>query len=138
MEEIAFDRGSITAVPFLGEHGDLNVLTKSAYLLRVKNHSLLFAAESCSISPKMYEHIQREIGDVDALFIGMECDGAPVSWMLMGHCSHSASIVAKTNPASCGIKLRTSNCHGGSVSLAGRSMSMRWARSREAQSRDEV
>jgi L-ascorbate metabolism protein UlaG (beta-lactamase superfamily) len=68
-------------VPFLGEHGDLNVLTKSAYLLRVDNHSLLFAADSCNIAPKLYEHIHRAIGDVDAFFVGMECDGAPVSWI---------------------------------------------------------
>ena len=81
MEEISFDRGSITAVPFLGEHGDLNVLTKSGYLLRVNGHKLMFAADSCNISPKMYEHIHREVGDVDALFVGMECDGAPVSWI---------------------------------------------------------
>lgn len=81
MEEVAFDRGTITAVPFLGEHGDLNVLTKSAYLLRLGRHSLLFAADSCNISPKVYEHVHREIGDVDALFLGMECDGAPLSWI---------------------------------------------------------
>ncbi|HXO05827.1 MAG TPA: MBL fold metallo-hydrolase [Candidatus Sulfotelmatobacter sp.] len=81
MEQIPFDRGSITAIPFLGEHGDLNVLTKSAYLLRVDDHKLLFAADSCNISPKMYEHIHRETGDVDAFFVGMECDGAPVSWI---------------------------------------------------------
>jgi L-ascorbate metabolism protein UlaG (beta-lactamase superfamily) len=81
MEEIPCQRGSITAVPFLGEHGDLNVLTKSAYLLRVNDHTLLFAADSCNVSPKMYEHIQHELGDVDAFFVGMECDGAPVSWI---------------------------------------------------------
>jgi L-ascorbate metabolism protein UlaG (beta-lactamase superfamily) len=81
MEQIPFHHGSITAIPFLGEHGDLNVMTKSAYLLRVNNHKLLFAADSCNISPKMYEHIQRETGDVDAFFVGMECDGAPVSWI---------------------------------------------------------
>jgi len=81
MEEIPFPRGSITAVPFLGEHGDLNVQTKSAYLLRVDHHSLLFAADSCNIAPKMYEHIQRELGDVEVFFVGMECDGAPVSWI---------------------------------------------------------
>jgi L-ascorbate metabolism protein UlaG (beta-lactamase superfamily) len=81
MEEIPFDRGSITAIPFLGEHGDLNVLTKSAYLVRVGWHSLLFAADSCNVSAKMYEHVHRETGDVDALFLGMECDGAPVSWI---------------------------------------------------------
>jgi L-ascorbate metabolism protein UlaG (beta-lactamase superfamily) len=81
MEEILFDRGSITAVPFLGEHGDLNVLSKSAYLVRIDKHSLLFAADSCNISPKMYQHIHGAIGDVDVFFVGMECDGAPVSWI---------------------------------------------------------
>lgn len=81
MEQIPFEHGSITAVPFLGEHGDLNVLTKSAYLVRVNGHSLLFAADSCNISPKLYEHIHHEIGDVEVFFVGMECDGAPVSWI---------------------------------------------------------
>lgn len=81
MEEIAFDHGAITALPFLGEHGDLNVLSKTAYLMRVGKHRLLFAADSCNISPEMYRHIHREVGNVDALFVGMECDGAPVSWI---------------------------------------------------------
>lgn len=81
MEEIAFPHGSITAIPFLGEHGDLNVVSKSAYLLRLGGHSLLFAADSCNLSPCLYHHLHREIGDVDTLFVGMECDGAPVSWI---------------------------------------------------------
>jgi len=81
MEEIPFEDGSITAVPFLGEHGDLNVLTKSAYLLRMGKHKLLFAADSCNISPELYRHVNRDVGDVDALFVGMECDGAPMSWI---------------------------------------------------------
>jgi L-ascorbate metabolism protein UlaG (beta-lactamase superfamily) len=81
MDEIAFDRGRITAIPFLGEHGDLNVLTKSAYHLRFGKHTLLFAADSCNIAPQMYKHIHEHIGDVDALFVGMECDGAPLSWI---------------------------------------------------------
>ena len=81
MDEIAFPGGSITALPFLGEHGDLNVLTKSAYLLATGKHKLLFAADSCNISPEIYRHVHREVGDVDALFVGMECDGAPVSWI---------------------------------------------------------
>lgn len=29
----------------------------------------------------MYEHVHREVGDVDAIFVGMECDGAPLSWL---------------------------------------------------------
>lgn len=81
MDELTFAQGSITAIPFLGEHGDLNVQTKTGYLVRTKNHSLLFAADSCNISGKMYEHVHADIGDVDVLFVGMECDGAPVSWI---------------------------------------------------------
>lgn len=81
MEEADFGHGSITALPFLGEHGDLNVLSKAAYLVRFGQHKLLFLADSCNVSPQLYEHIYRDIGDVDALFIGMECDGAPLSWV---------------------------------------------------------
>jgi len=81
MDELPFRQGSITAIPFLGEHGDLNVQTKTGYLIRTGRHSLLFAADSCNISAKMYEHVHADIGDVDALFVGMECDGAPVSWI---------------------------------------------------------
>jgi len=81
MEEIPFEDGSITALPFLGEHGDLNVLSKSAYLLRMGKHKLMFAADSCNISPEVYHHVHRDVGDVDALFVGMECDGAPMSWI---------------------------------------------------------
>jgi L-ascorbate metabolism protein UlaG (beta-lactamase superfamily) len=81
MEEIVFDHGSITAVPFLGEHGDLNVLTKSAYLLRIGDNSLFFAADSRNVAPQMYKHVYEATGAVDALFLGMECDGAPFSWI---------------------------------------------------------
>jgi L-ascorbate metabolism protein UlaG (beta-lactamase superfamily) len=81
MEELKLKNGTITAVPFLGEHGDLNVATKMAYLVRTDGNSLLFAADSCNISPKIYEHVHQEVGDVDVLFLGMECDGAPMSWI---------------------------------------------------------
>ena len=39
------------------------------------------AADSNNIEPKLYEHIHEQIGDVDVLFVGMECDGAPMSWL---------------------------------------------------------
>ena len=81
MDEI-HDRGvHITGLPFLGEHADLDIQTKMAWLVRVGPHSLLFAADSCNIEPKLYEHIHDEVGDIDALFLGMECDGAPLSWL---------------------------------------------------------
>jgi len=81
MDEISFNRGAITSIPFLGEHADLSVVSKSAYLLQVDDYKLLFAADSCNVAPKLYEHVHRQIGDVDAIFVGMECDGAPLSWL---------------------------------------------------------
>lgn len=81
MEELAIESGSITALPFLGEHGDLDVASKAAYLVRVGGHSLLFAADSCNIDPTIYRHVHREVGDVEVVFVGMECDGAPLSWI---------------------------------------------------------
>ena len=81
MEALDFTFGSITAIPFLGEHADLNIATKAAYLVKINRHSLLFAADSCNISHKVYEHVHRAIGDIDVLFLGMECDGAPLTWI---------------------------------------------------------
>ena len=81
MESIDFDHGAITAIPFLGEHADLNITSKAAYLVNINRHSLLFAADSCNVSPKVYDHVHNAIGDVDVLFLGMECDGAPLTWI---------------------------------------------------------
>ena len=81
MERIELDSGSITAIPFLGEHSDLNICSKSAFVVQFGNRSLLMAVDSCNFEPRLYEHIHAEIGDVDALFVGMECDGAPMTWL---------------------------------------------------------
>jgi L-ascorbate metabolism protein UlaG (beta-lactamase superfamily) len=81
MEEICDGNVRITGLPFLGEHADLDIHSKKAWLVRVGEVALLFAADSCNIEPRLYQYIHREIGDVDALFLGMECDGAPLSWL---------------------------------------------------------
>jgi L-ascorbate metabolism protein UlaG (beta-lactamase superfamily) len=81
LEELHFDGGSILGLPFLGEHSDLIIGTKLMYLVNIGQHSLMFAADSCNIEPRVYEHIHRNTGDVDALFLGMECGGAPLSWL---------------------------------------------------------
>lgn len=82
METVQASGGvSITGLPFLGEHADLDVKTKMAWLVSIHSHKLLFAADSCNIEPRLYEHLHEDIGDIDALFLGMECDGAPLSWL---------------------------------------------------------
>jgi L-ascorbate metabolism protein UlaG (beta-lactamase superfamily) len=71
----------ITALPFFGEHADLDIRSKMAWLVKIGPHSMIFAADSCNIESRLYEHIHREMGDVNALFLGMECDGAPLTWL---------------------------------------------------------
>lgn len=81
MEDVKTGDVRITALPFLGEHADLDIKSKMAWLVKIGPHSMLFAADSCNVEPRLYEHIHREVGDVDALFLGMECDGAPLTWL---------------------------------------------------------
>ncbi len=81
MQEIRHDSMVITGLPFLGEHCDLNIRTKLCYHVRLPNVSMIFAADSCNVLPELYRHVHDWIGNVDILFLGMECDGAPLSWL---------------------------------------------------------
>ena len=81
METFRFADASITGLPFTGEHSDLNILTKSCFLVEIGGFKLLFLADSRIVESTLYKHIQKQIGDVDVLFLGMECDGAPLSWL---------------------------------------------------------
>ena len=81
MESIEVPGGSITGLPFLGEHADLNIRTKLAYIIKLEGKSALCAADSNNIEPRLYEHIQQLTGNVDIVFLGMECEGAPLSWL---------------------------------------------------------
>jgi L-ascorbate metabolism protein UlaG (beta-lactamase superfamily) len=81
MEVINVAGGSITGLPFFGEHCDLNIGTKAAHLLRLGDKTFLLAADSNNIAPELYEHLYELVGNIDVLFLGMECDGAPMSWL---------------------------------------------------------
>ena len=39
METLPVEGGSVTSLPFLGEHADLNVRTKNAFLLELKGRT---------------------------------------------------------------------------------------------------
>ncbi len=81
METLDIPGGSLTGLPFLGEHGDLNIRAKIAHLVQLGGRSLLMAADSNAIEPRLYDHVRRMVGEIDVLFIGMESEGAPLSWM---------------------------------------------------------
>jgi len=81
METIRFSDVVLTGLPFIGEHSDLNILTKLCYLVKIGDFKLLFLADSRIVESKLYAHIHDQIGDVDVMFLGMECDGAPLTWL---------------------------------------------------------
>ena len=80
LETIKVQDGQIISLPVLGEHGDLNISAKNAYLIQLKNKSILCAADSNNIESELYKHIHNCFGNIDIMFIGMECDGAPFTW----------------------------------------------------------
>lgn len=80
LESLPLPDGKIISIPVLGEHGDLNIATKNAYWISLKGRSILCAADSNNLAPQLYAHIHHLLGDLDLLFVGMECDGAPYTW----------------------------------------------------------
>jgi L-ascorbate metabolism protein UlaG (beta-lactamase superfamily) len=81
LESIEIGNGRITGLPFLGEHSDLNVRTKMTYIVELMGNSILLAADASHPEPRIYEYIHELFGDLDILFLGMECEGAPMSWL---------------------------------------------------------
>jgi len=80
LDTIELPDGMITAVPFLGEHADL-AHGKVGYAVRVGKEQVLFAADSNCLDRHVYENVRRVVGPIQTVFLGMECVGAPLSWM---------------------------------------------------------
>lgn len=74
----------ITALPFLGEHGDLAITSKTGYVVEVENKRIAFLADSNNLDHRLYDRLKCIASQPDLLFIGMECDGAPTSWLYGG------------------------------------------------------
>lgn len=81
METINDGDAQITPLPFTGEHADLDVLAKACFMVTIDGFKLLFFADSKILEPALYEHVHKFTGDVDVVFLGMECDGAPLTWL---------------------------------------------------------
>ena len=71
LETIIIPSGQIIGIPFFGEHSDLNIQSKLAYFLEIKNTKVLLAADSNNIEPALYNKIFDFTGTIDILFIGM-------------------------------------------------------------------
>lgn len=73
--------GWMTGLPFLGEHGDLDIRTKLAWEFRLGGRRIVCAADSNNLDPTLYDRLRERVGTPDILFVGMECVGAPMSWL---------------------------------------------------------
>jgi L-ascorbate metabolism protein UlaG (beta-lactamase superfamily) len=79
--EVEFPEGKVIATPFLGEHADLDIRAKSTYMVRLAGRTVFVGADSSGIDPGLYRYMRGHIGSVDMAFLGMECAGAPLTWL---------------------------------------------------------
>ncbi|MET9564253.1 MULTISPECIES: MBL fold metallo-hydrolase [Streptomyces] len=80
-DEVEFPGGKVTATPFLGEHCDLDIRGKSTYWAEFAGKKVFIGADSSGIDPLLYRYVKRHLGTADIAFLGMECDGAPLTWL---------------------------------------------------------
>ncbi|MFI0371286.1 MBL fold metallo-hydrolase [Actinomadura sp. 1N219] len=84
-DEIPLPGGDrVVATPFLGEHSDLDIRSKSTYTVRLAGKTIFVGADSSGIDPVLYRYMRAHLGEVDLAFLGMECDGAPLTWLYQG------------------------------------------------------
>lgn len=78
---VLFPGGEVIATPFLGEHADLDIRAKTTYCVRLGGRTVFVGADSSGIDPGLYRNIRRHVGRADVAFVGMECAGAPLTWV---------------------------------------------------------
>jgi L-ascorbate metabolism protein UlaG (beta-lactamase superfamily) len=81
MEAIDIPGGRIISLPFPGEHADLDIYTKQSLLVELAGQRLLFLVDSNAWDLALYTRLAATLGPIDMLFVGMECHGAPLSWL---------------------------------------------------------
>jgi L-ascorbate metabolism protein UlaG (beta-lactamase superfamily) len=81
LDTIHLSACNIHCLPFFGEHGDLEITSKTGYLIETKNYKIMCLADTRNVEHKLFDHLTCIYGEIDVLFIGMECNGAPVSWL---------------------------------------------------------
>jgi L-ascorbate metabolism protein UlaG (beta-lactamase superfamily) len=81
LEPIPLADGEIVCLPFPGEHADLDIHSKQSILINLRGRKFLFLVDSDAVDPDLFRRLKKVIGDVEVLFIGMECVGAPLTWL---------------------------------------------------------
>ena len=81
LDSVPVAGGEIVSLPFTGEHGDLDIYSKQTLFIRLEDKRFFFLVDSDAINPALYRLVREVAGRPDALFVGMECNGAPLSWL---------------------------------------------------------
>lgn len=80
LEALPVPSGTIRGLPFLGEHGDLDIRAKLVWSVELEGRHVVLAADTNNIDPHLYPRVRAHVPAADILFIGMECAGAPFTW----------------------------------------------------------
>jgi L-ascorbate metabolism protein UlaG (beta-lactamase superfamily) len=81
LEPYPIPNGAITALPFSGEHCDLDVHSKHCALIEIKGRRICALIDSDAIDIHVYSRLIERLAKPDLMFIGMECSGAPLTWL---------------------------------------------------------
>jgi L-ascorbate metabolism protein UlaG (beta-lactamase superfamily) len=81
MQTLKVAGGSITGLPFLGEHCDLHIRSKLGFQVELAGQRVMCLADSNNLDPALYRRVGERLPTPDMIFIGMECTGGPMSWL---------------------------------------------------------
>ncbi|WP_332770536.1 MBL fold metallo-hydrolase [Phenylobacterium sp.] len=73
--------GTITSLPFSGEHCDLDIHSKQCAIFELNGRRIATLVDSDAIDIDVYMRLVPLLSRLDLMFIGMECYGAPLSWL---------------------------------------------------------
>lgn len=73
--------GCVRSLPFTGEHCDLDVHSKHCALIELKGRRLCVLVDTDAIDIDVYQRLAARLENADLLLLGMECFGAPLSWL---------------------------------------------------------
>ena len=81
-DTVSFGDGRITSLPFPGEHVDLDIYSRHGIFVEARERRFAFLVDSDGWDRGLFRRIAARLGPrLDALFLGMECHGAPLTWL---------------------------------------------------------
>jgi hypothetical protein len=81
LDQLSVPGGAITSLPFSGEHCDLDVHSKQCAQIDLNGRRIALFVDSDAIDLDVYRRIAERLHRPDLMFVGMECFGAPLTWL---------------------------------------------------------